>query len=77
MLVVCTTIIILTVWKKLQNQNTVLINEQYEVAELNNYRYHSIKDNVHDDELKKTVREVQVKEIYDDIEKLSIEDLNV
>ena len=75
MVVVCTTIIILTV-RKMLNQNTVVTNEQYEV-QLNNYGYLSKQINVLDDELKKTVKEVQVEEIYDVIDNLSIEDPNI
>ena len=63
--------------KKLQNKKKVLINEQYEVVELNNYGYHPKNVNVLDDDLKKPVDEEQVKEIYDDIDNLSIEDSNI
>ena len=63
--------------KKLQNKKKVLINEQYEVVELNSYGYHPKNVNVLDDDLKKPVDEEQVKEIYDDIDNLSIEDSNI
>ena len=59
--------------KKMLIQNTAVINEQYGV-ELNNYEYNPKKVNVLDDDLKKTIKEEQVEEIYDDIDNLSIED---
>ena len=62
--------------KKFQNQNTVMINQQYEV-ELNKYGDHTEDVNVLDDEFKKTAKEVPVEQIYNYIDDLSIEDINI
>ena len=54
-----------------------MINQQYEVVESNNYENHTMELNVLDDELKKTVKEVPDEQIYDNVNNLPIEDLNI
>ena len=53
-----------------------MINQQYEV-ELNKYGDHTEEVKVLDDELKKTAKEEPVEQIYDYIDDLSIEDVNI
>ena len=53
-----------------------MINQQYEV-ELNKYGDHTEEVKVLDDELKNTAKEEPVEQIYDYIDDLSIEDINI